>query len=158
MTRLLLACALASGLSAQPPAYRPKETVKLVLNGPGLRDNVEVTDRAAIAGNVYAGNFMTMRSEEPDLTWPRYRVAFYVFSFERGVTERYAITYARNLATGDGFVYLPGRGEADYRLNIGTILRDGSGSPGMQDARDGQWQHAEPAWAAALNAHLPRSG
>jgi hypothetical protein len=53
-------------------------------------------------------------------------------------------------------VYLPGPGEADYRLNIGTIIRDGSASPGEQPARDGHWQHADASWSAALNAHLPR--
>jgi len=83
-------------------------------------------------------------------------VGFYVFSLERGVTERYAVTYVRDLVTGEGFVYLPGRGEPDYRLNIGTIMRDGSASPGAQPARDGQWQHADAGWSAALNAHLPR--
>jgi hypothetical protein len=156
MTRIFIAFALAASLGGQAPEYRPKETVKLVLNGPGLRDNVEITDRAAIAGNVYAGNFMTTQSEEPNQAWPRYRVEFYVFSLERGVTLRYAVVYVRDSKTGAGFVYLPGRGEPDYRLNIGTIIRDGSESPGLQPARDGQWQHAAGDWSAALNAHLPR--
>jgi hypothetical protein len=156
MTRVLYALSIAVGLIAQPPAYRPKDTVKLVVSGPGLRDNLEITDSAAIAANVYAGNFMTTHAEAPDPRWPGYRVAFHVFSVDRGVTERYAVTYVPNPATGDALVYLPGRGEPDYRLNIGTIMRDGSASPGMQPARDGQWQHAEPAWAAALNARLPR--
>jgi hypothetical protein len=93
---------------------------------------------------------------EPDKAWPRYRVQFYVFSHERGVTLRYAVTYVRSPKTGEGFVYLPGRGEPDYRLNIGTIMRDGSASAGVHPARDGQWQHAEASWSAALNAHLPR--
>ena len=49
MIRTLIAVTLAGALGAQAPVYLPKQTVKLVLNGPGLRDNVEVTDRAAIA-------------------------------------------------------------------------------------------------------------
>ena len=67
-------------------------TVKLVVNGPGLRDNVEITDRAAIAANVFGGEFMTTHAEEPDKTWPRYRVAFHINSRERGVHLAYVVS------------------------------------------------------------------
>jgi hypothetical protein len=156
ISKLLVAFVAAIALVPQAPARGPKETVKLVVNGPGLRDNVEITDPAAIAGNVFAGNFMTTTASEPDKTWPRYRVAFYINSRERGVFLGYAVTYVRNPKIGEGFVYLPGPGETDYRLNIGTIMRDGTESPGIQPARDGAWQHAEAAWSLALNAYLPR--
>ena len=154
--KLVVAFVAAIALVPQAPERGPKETVKLVVNGPGLRDNVEITDRTAIAGNVFAGNFMTTTATEPDKAWPRYRVAFYINSRERGVFLGYAVTYVRNPKTGEGFVYLPGKGETDYRLNIGTIMRDGTASPGEQAARDGAWQCAEAAWSLTLNAYLPR--
>lgn len=157
MTRMLIAVALAVQLPAgQAPRPGPKMTVKLVVNGPGLRHNVEITDREAIKANVFGGEFMTTHADEPDKAWPRYRVAFHIYSRERGVRLGYAVSYVRNPKTGEGFVYLPGPGEADYRLNISTIMRDGTESPGAQPARDGQWQHANADWAAAVNAHLPR--
>ena len=156
MIRILLAFAVVAGLGAQAPAYLPKQTVKLVINGPGLRDNVDITDRASIAANVFGGEFMTTHADEPDKAWPRYRVAFHIYGRERGVHLGYAVTYVRNPKTGEGFVYLPGRGEPDYGLNISTIMRDGTDSPGAQPARDGQWQHADADWSKALNAHLPR--
>ena len=90
MIRTLIAVTLAGALGAQAPVYLPKQTVKLVLNGPGLRDNVEVTDRAAIAANVFSGEFMTTHADEPDTVWPRYRVEFYIYSRERGVHLAYA--------------------------------------------------------------------
>lgn len=157
MTHMLIAVALAVPRPAgQPPLPGPKMTVKLVVNGPGLRRNVEITDREAIKANVFGGEFMTTPAEEPDRSWPRYRVAFHVNSRERGVHLAYAVVYVRNPKTGEGYVYLPGRGEGDYGLNISTIIRDGTASPGAQPARDGQWQHADADWSRALNAHLPR--
>lgn len=157
MSRILVAFAIAAGLGAQAPARGPKETVKLVVNGPGLRKDVEITDAAAIAGNVFAGNFMTTTAPEPDKAWPRYRVAFYLNKNRRGIVEVYAVSYVRDPQTGQGFVYLPGHGEADSGLNASTIMRDGTGSPGAQPARDGAWQHAASAWSAAINAQLPRA-
>lgn len=157
MTRVLIALALAAQIaSGQTPLPGPKMTVKLVISGPGLRDNYEITDREAIKANVFGGEFMTAHAEAPDKAWPRFRVAFHINSHERGVHLAYAVIYVRNPKTGEGFVYLPGRGEADYRLNISTIMRDGTASPGAQPARDGQWQHADAAWSKALNGHLPR--
>ena len=157
MIRILFALALAVQLPAgRTPLPGPKMTVKLVVNGPGLRDNVEITDPPAIAANIYGGNFMTTATTEPDKTWPRYRIVFYLNKGGRGVVAAYAVVYVRNPKTGEGFVYLPGRGDADYRLNISSIIRDGSASPGLQPARDGQWQCAETSWSAAVNAQLPR--
>ena len=92
---------------------------------------------------------MTTHADEPDKAWPRYRVAFHIYSGERGVRLGYAVSYVRNPKTGEGFVYLPGPGEADYRLNLSTIMRDGTESPGAQPARDGQWQHADADWTRA---------
>jgi hypothetical protein len=157
MIRFVIAVMVAGALGAPASVYLPKQTVKLVINGPGLRNDVEITDRAAIAANVFGGEFMTMQAEEPDKAWPRYRVAFHIYSRERGVRLGYVVYYVRNPKTGEGFVYLPGRGEPDYGLNISTIIRDGEDSPGLQPARDGQWQRAEENWSVALNAHLPKA-
>jgi hypothetical protein len=157
MSGILVALALVVALGPQAPLPGFKMTVKLVVNGPGLRNDVEITDPPAIAANVYGGNFMTTTATEPDKTWPRYRVAFYINTRERGVVLAYAVSYVRSPKTGEGFVYLPGRGEADYGLNISTVIRDGGSSPGLQLARDGAWQHVDAAWGAAINAYLPRA-
>lgn len=156
MTRTLAALTLVAAIGTQAPARGPKETVKLVVNGPGLRNDVEITDPAAIAGNVFAGNFMTTTATEPDKVWPRYRVAFYLNKNQRGVVVAYAVSYVRNPKSGEGFVYLPGHGEVDYGLNISTIMRDGTESPGVQPARDGAWRYGDVTWSAAVNAYLPR--
>jgi hypothetical protein len=63
-----------------------------------------------------------------------------------GVQVKYVVLYVKDARTGQGFVYLPGRGEEGYWLNVGTILRDG---------QDGTWQVASPSWANAMNKYLP---
>ena len=35
----------------------------------------------------------------------------------------YVVSYAFDAATGHGYVYLPGRSDKGYYLNVGTILR-----------------------------------
>jgi hypothetical protein len=56
----------------------------------------------------------------------------------------YVVTYAHDPRTGDGFVYLPGRGEDGYWLNASSILRP-----------SGRWHRAAPRWSRAVNAQIP---
>ena len=162
MARTLVALVIAVVLGPQPPRPvsdpahpGPKMTVKLVVTGPRLERELTITDPAAIKANVFGGNFMTTFADPPDASWPRYRVAFHIDTLERRIVLAYAVQFARNPRTGEGFVYLPGRGDTDDGLNISTVRRDGSDSPGAQPARDGHWHHATADWSAALNARLP---
>jgi hypothetical protein len=43
----------------------------------------------------------------------------------------------RTLQTHPGYIYLPGKGETWYSLNVTAILRDG---------QDEKWNYASPAW------------
>jgi hypothetical protein len=151
VARTLFALALVLAVQGQPRVPGFKETVKLVVSGPGIAKPIESTDPDAIAANVFGGNFLTTIVDAPDPYWPRYRVAFHINSRERGVFLAYVVLYVWNPLAREGFVYLPGRGDADYRLNSGTIIRDGSDSPGQQPARDGYWHHATADWSRAVN-------
>jgi hypothetical protein len=62
------------------------------------------------------------------------------------VQVKYVLIYAKDPVRDSGFIYLPGRGDDGYRVNIGTIIRD---------RQDGQWMSASPGWARALNKLLP---
>jgi hypothetical protein len=80
------------------------------------------------------------------------KVATYTVSFDvqppqnRPVKTAYAVLVAHDVRTGALWLYLPGRGEAGYGLNVGTILRDG---------QDGHWHRPPAAWASALAKYLP---
>jgi hypothetical protein len=63
-----------------------------------------------------------------------------------GIQKRYVVHYALDRQSGEGFVYLPGRGEDGYRENIGIMIRED---------QDGRWHHAPETWAALLNPYLP---
>jgi hypothetical protein len=136
-------------------------TVRLTIAGPGLSSPLELTSPAAIAANVYGGNFIGNRATEPDKAFPRYTVSFYVelpgSSIPRMLYVEppeeigrmmYVVYYARNPRTGQGFVYLPGRDDGWYRFNIHTIGRE---------EQDGKWHEATPAWSAAIAAALPQA-
>ena len=64
----------------------------------------------------------------------RYKVSFYAkFPDEKLV---YVVLYEYDPATGRGYIYLPGRGDEWYGLNMGTIAR----------GLEGHWYRAQAAW------------
>lgn len=129
-------------------------TVRLDIAGPTISKPIQVTTRDLLdLSNVYAGQFMGLPANRVDADWPRYVVTLVVESRTplptlalTGIHKRYVVHYALDRQSGEGFVYLPGRGEDGYRENIGLIIREN---------QDGRWHHASEAWAALLNPHLP---
>ena len=142
----VLAFAAASiALEAKGP------TVKLTLTGPGLAAPIEIVDPAILeASNIFAGSFLGETvNAAPPVTEPIYTVSFDVQPPQnKPVRTAYAVSVARDPRTGTWWLYLPGRGEAGYGLNVGSILRDG---------QDGHWHRPPHAWASALARYLPNS-
>ena len=111
----------------------------LTISGPGLTQPIVVIDPQILTlSNVYAGTFIGTLASEPDKASLRYTVTFDVQTRDGVKKGAYVVTYSKNRWTGEGFVYLPGRGDESYRRNIGTILRDG---------QDGRWHQASEAWS-----------
>ncbi len=126
-------------------------TVKLTLMGPGLARAIEITDAGLLAqSNVWGGAFIGETvAAAPAVNGPLYTVAFDVLLPEwmrAGVQTRYTVSVARDARTGALWLYLPGRGEPGYALNVRTMLRD---------TQDGHWHRPPAAWAAALAKYLP---
>jgi hypothetical protein len=145
--RCLIALMVAVGLEGSLHAVGIKGTANLTISGPGLAQSLTVTDPPALAlSNVFAGAFIGAPATRPDAAWPRYTVAFDVQTLDGLKTAAYVVTYSKNRWTGEGFIYLPGRGEKAYRRNVSTILRNG---------QDGRWHHASEAWCKAINERLP---
>lgn len=129
-------------------------TVRLDISGATLEKPIRVTDRNILdLSNVYAGTFLGASALGVDPAWPRYVVSFVAESrtafpalAPTGIQKNYLAHYALNRQTGEGFLYLPGRGEDGYRGNIGLIIRDD---------QDGRWHRASQTWADLLNPLLP---
>lgn len=130
-------------------------TVRLDISGPTLSQPLLVTSDQQLLdlSNVYAGRFLGLPVNRVDADWPRYVVTLVVESRTplptlalTGIQKRYVLHYALDRQSGEGFVYLPGRGEDGYRENIGIMIRDD---------QDGRWHHASENWAALLNPYLP---
>ena len=132
--------------TAAAPVAQIKETVRLTVSGSAIAQPLEIKDRRLLAlSNVFAGSFIGAPAGEPDPVWPRYTVTFDIQTGNGVRTPGYTIDYVKSRWTGEGFIYLPGRGTDRYRINIFTILRDGM---------DGAWHRASDAWSAAINSYL----
>jgi hypothetical protein len=137
----IIACSIVMAVAAKTP------TVKLTIAGPRLANAIDVTNPKALA-NVWEGSFIKSPATEPDKALPRYLVSFFTTAprGESGPKMCYVVYYVRDPQSGEGYVYLPGRGEEWHRLNVGSILRNG---------QDGKWHLAEKTWSDAVAAALP---
>jgi len=82
-----------------------------------------------------------------------FELSFYVNYANRPGGEQadqlaYIVSYAVDPATGQGYVYLPGKADAPYRLNTTAIYR----------GREGNWFRANAAWQSAFEELRPRLG
>jgi hypothetical protein len=143
ITVSLVVLAIAAGFAARVDAKGP--TVRLTITGPGLLQPLDVTDPHALV-HVWSTGFIGPITVEPAASLPRYLVSFHVQPPRSNVKVMYAVRYVVDPQTRKGFVYLPGRGEEGYGLNVSTILRE---------ADDGRWHHAPAAWSRAISSRLP---
>jgi hypothetical protein len=142
---MVLIAAFVSPLLAKGP------TVKLAISGPGLQEELTVTDPDAIAASVYGGEFIELHkgavpAPSPDL--PRYTVQFYVEPPHREVRMMYVVEYVWDSAANRALLRLPGPGDDWYGLNASTILRSGA---------NGKWFNASNRWGQAIRRALPSS-
>ena len=123
-----------------------KSTTKLTVIAPGASQLVEITDAAVLRlSHVYAGQFIGAEATTPDAMLTRYTITFDIQTLDGVKTGAYAVQYCLDDATGDGFIYLPGRGDPQWRRNISTILRE---------EQDGTWRRASDEWSAAIKTYL----
>jgi|SRR5271165_2435705 len=126
----------------KPEAASAKSpTVKIMISGGGLTSAIEVTDpRILDISNVWTGRILDRSrgtAKEPPRGLQRYEVSFYIKIADNEVRKKYVLYYYPNPATEPGYIYLPGKEEDWYSLNVGAIVRDG---------QDGKWNYASPAW------------
>jgi hypothetical protein len=71
---------------------------------------------------------------EPPKALPRYKILFYVDRHNERLS--YAVSYAFDAVTGEGYVYLPDKNDENYTLNVHTIIR----------RVEGKWFHSWAKW------------
>ncbi len=143
---LLILLGMARAASAKGP------TVKITISGGGLTSVFEVTDpRILSSSNVWVGRFLDGSRgsvKEPPRGLRPYEVSFYVKLADDDVRKMYVVYYYPNPSKEQGYIYLPGKGETWYSLNVGTIDRDG---------QDGKWNYASPAWENLIKLVIARA-
>jgi hypothetical protein len=142
-------------LLLNPALLFPKgETVKIIIQGADLKTPIQITDLKVLANiQVWSGpgTSSSVQSFDPKapsfvVDWsqgptvgpskglPHYEVSFYAdMPSERLI---YVVSYAFDAATGHGYVYLPGKNDENYNLNVGTIVR----------GVEGNWFHSWTQW------------
>lgn len=135
----LVLCAMTGiTLAAKGP------TIELTIAPANGAPPIHITAGDALV-HVWSDDFLGPIAREPGAALERYQMAFHVLpNRSRDVQVMYVVTYARNTAAGESFVYLPGRGEEHYSLNVSTILR----------GHEGRWHRAVSKWADAVNKSL----
>lgn len=130
-------------------------TTKIVIEGADLAMPVEITDRNILANfhvwtgpgtfssqaafNPNAPSFIIDWSQGPATEAPqalrKYQISFYSdeLSKQRPI---YVVYYALSPGSEQGFVYLPGKSEEWWGLNVSSILR----------GVEGKWFHAWSTW------------
>lgn len=140
------------------PLWAKGPTTRIVISSPSLSAPIEITDPRLLDdivvlsgpgtssyGNPGASGFIVdwsanVTSQRPS-GLPRYDVSFYVARGRASATASreelaYIVRYEPDWDAGRGYIYLPGRDDDVYRLNVRTILR----------GVEGQWYRATDAW------------
>ena len=170
--RLYLALTILCFTSASVSGKGP--TTRIVLTAPDLASPIEIVDGNVLSSFVvWSGPGVEVNSQEQTegfiVDWPQgvvterpeglpqYEVSFYAKHANRPLESQeehlaYVVSYALDAARGGGYVYLPGKGDERYALNVRTIFRD----------REGHWFRATDAWNRAVmkalsggRRHLP---
>jgi hypothetical protein len=144
-----------------PAVFGKGHTVKVTFRGGTYTTPLEITNQNVGAFDVWAGpgvrvdgveqtegfiiNWAKGPVAEPAATVDRFDVAFYSTERDGGAARRvYAVSYAFDDATGQGYVYLPGKGDTSYLLNAAT-MHHGHGL-------EGHWFYATQEWDAFAKA------
>lgn len=155
MKRILAVAFIVSLFLIVPSRFFAKgATTKIMIEGADLAKPIEITDRKVLANfNVWTGpgTFSTQSGFNANapgfiIDWSqgsvtqlpqalrRYQVSFY--SNELSERAIYVVYYAVAPGSEQGYVYLPGKSDEWWRLNVTSIAR----------GVEGKWFHAWSTW------------
>jgi len=138
-------------LVSAPFAFSKGSPDLILISGGGLSQPIQITDPNSLkAFNPWIGQFADWQAK-PMADAPCFRRSFEVLFYMRWPGRESStdhsnlqLIYAtRYCSTGEaGYVYLPGRGEPQYGVNGGTIIRG---------AAEGKWHVATAAWDSLMS-------
>jgi hypothetical protein len=152
MSRLLTVFVPLFLLAVPATMFAKAITSKIIIKGADLKTPIEITDPKTLANyEVWSGpgtSWTGTRAEQGDgfiVDWSRavteppkglqrYEVCFYAKLPDEQLI--YVVFYEYDPASGDGYIYLPGRTEQWYRLDVSTIFR----------GVEGKWFRASKLW------------
>jgi len=143
------------------------ETYKITLSAPGLA--VEITDTKALNDFRFGpgpGNYGVSRTPnwkpnswivedwahpvaEPEHALPRLKTSFHINLVNGEGTREYVVYYVYDPAAKQGYIYLPGKGEASYHENVSLLYRGGE--------FEGHWFRATPEWTKQAQAAIEKA-
>jgi len=116
-----------------------------VWDGPGTYSRTSGQETEGMDGFIVDWRSGSLDSRPSDLN--RYEVKFYVRHHSEPPEQlAYTVFYERDSSSGNGFVYLPGKDDEQYRLNVFSIHR-GRGF-------EGHWFRANPEWQGTIGRLL----
>jgi hypothetical protein len=148
--------------SATMLVFAKGTTTKVIITSAELQSPIEISDPEVLENfNVWSGPGTFSNDVEGNegfiVDWSggvvtdrpnglhTFELSFYVRYANRPFGEQtdqlaYIVSYAVDPSTGQGYVYLPGKADAPYRLNTKAIYR----------GREGNWFRATAAWQRAF--------
>lgn len=153
MKRTLPALFLVFAIGLTPrPASAKGPTTKITISGGGLSSEIEISDQRVLdLSNVWGGQFIDRSKgsvKEPPRGLSTYEIWFYTKVADKGLTRRYVVYYSPDPSTGEGYIYLPGKGQPWYWTNVSAILREGE---------DGRWNRVSPIWEQLIKPVIARA-
>jgi hypothetical protein len=154
MKRLLIVAAALLPLLIADNAFAKADISKITIDGADLKAPIQITEPKTLARfNVWSGPGTSWSGGNPPNKWndrfivdwsqsvdhrpeglQRYRVSFYAKVPDEKLI--YVMFYEYDPLRGSGYVYLPGRTDEWYWLNMGTIAR----------GVEGHWFRASSDW------------
>lgn len=152
-TRIRLAVILVL-LSLSAQIFAKDNTIRITITGTGLQTPIEITDPSIVSQfDVWSGPGTDQNQTEGlNVAWHRgvaqvpkgltvYTVSFLI---SRPDSRTYLVRYAFDLTTKQGYVYVPGKADADYRDNVRLIYR----------GIEGHWFYASSEWETVANTFI----
>jgi hypothetical protein len=162
VTRSAALLGLLASFTVSVPLWAKGDMVLIEISGASLKSPVQITDRKIEEFSIWAGppfstgDGISTQTEGFIIDWPagalsgrpsdleHYEVRFYV-GCKAGANRdcgdqkphlAYVVSYDYDPASKRGFVYLPGKGDPFYYVNIGSIAH----------GPEGHWFFATASW------------
>jgi hypothetical protein len=164
-----IACSLVALAVASPSVWAKGDMIRIEIRGDALLKAVAITDPKIQNFHVWTGpgvndvavedaegfiaNWKNGAVPRPPARVPRYEISWYAGCHQQANCRStqpslvYVVVYARDRSSGEGFVYLPGKGEPSYDLNVRSIYR----------GVEGRWFRTTESWDRFVDPVITRS-